>query len=249
MSLLEKIDKSSVPAHIAIIMDGNGRWAKAHGLERAEGHKEGVVSVRKVVEAAVKANIKYLTIYVFSTENWNRPEEEINALMELMLQAVTHETADLVQNQVRVKNIGDIARLPMKTQKALKECEEKTSKGDKLTLILALSYSSKWEIVEATKKIIKDVQEGKIKVEDINETLFSDYLATKGIPDPDLVIRTGGEQRMSNFLLWQSAYTEFYFTDTFWPAFREEDLYAAIIDYQRRERRFGKISEQIESKK
>lgn len=249
MSLLEKIDRSSVPTHIAIIMDGNGRWAKARGLERAEGHKEGVVSVRKVVEAAVKANVKYLTIYVFSTENWNRPQEEVNALMELMVYAVTKETADLIQNRVKVKNIGDIDRLPEKTQQALKECEERTSKGDKLTLILALSYSSKWEIVDATKKIIKDVQAGKIKEQNIDETLFPNYLATKDIPDPDLVIRTGGEQRMSNFLLWQSAYAEFYFTDTFWPDFREEELYAAIIDYQHRERRFGKISEQVEAAK
>ncbi|MCW1734692.1 isoprenyl transferase [Anaerorudis cellulosivorans] len=249
MSLLEKIDKTSVPKHIAIIMDGNGRWAKAHGLGRAEGHKEGVISVRKVVEAAVKANVKFLTIYVFSTENWKRPEEEINALMELMVYAVTKETPDLIENQVKVKNIGDITRLPEKTKKALEECEVKTSKGNKLTLILALSYSSRWEIVEAAKKLIREVGEGKIKEEEIDESLFSDYLSTKGIPDPDLVIRTGGEQRMSNFLLWQSAYAELYFTDTFWPAFREEDLYAAIIDYQHRERRFGKISEQIESAK
>ncbi len=249
MSLLDKIDKSHVPAHIAIIMDGNGRWAKARGLDRAEGHKEGVVAVRKVVEAAQQAGVKYLTIYAFSTENWNRPDEEVSALMDLMVYAVQKETPDLIKNGVRIKSVGDIERLPEKTQQALRQCEEDTSVGTGLTLVLALSYSSKWEIVNAVKKMIGDVNTKKINEETINEELFADYLTTKGIPDPDLLIRPGGEKRVSNFLLWQLAYAEFYFTETFWPDFREEELYGAILDYQNRERRFGKTSEQIESEK
>lgn len=249
MSLLDKIDKSHVPAHIAIIMDGNGRWAKARGLDRAEGHKEGVVAVRKVVEAAQQAGVKYLTIYAFSTENWNRPDEEVSALMDLMVYAMQKETPDLIKNGVRIKSVGDIERLPEKTQQALRQCEEDTSVGTGLTLVLALSYSSKWEIVNAVKKMIGDINTKKINEETINEELFADYLTTKGIPDPDLLIRPGGEKRVSNFLLWQLAYAEFYFTETFWPDFREEELYGAILDYQNRERRFGKTSEQIESEK
>lgn len=249
MSLLDKIDKSHVPAHIAIIMDGNGRWAKARGLDRAEGHKEGVVAVRKVVEAAQQAGVKYLTIYAFSTENWNRPDEEVSALMHLMVYAMQKETPDLIKNGVRIKSVGDIERLPEKTRQALRQCEEDTSVGTGLTLVLALSYSSKWEIVNAVKKMIGDINTKKINEETINEELFADYLTTKGIPDPDLLIRPGGEKRVSNFLLWQLAYAEFYFTETFWPDFREEELYGAILDYQNRERRFGKTSEQIESEK
>lgn len=249
MSLLDSIDKTSVPVHVAIIMDGNGRWAKAHGLERAEGHREGINSVRSVVEAASQAGVKYLTIYAFSTENWSRPDDEVKALMDLMVYAVKRETEDLIRNRVRVTAIGDIERLPEKTREALKECEENTAGGDRLTLVLALSYSSKWEIVNATRKIARDVKDGNIDEREIDETFFSGFLTTKSIPDPDLLIRTGGEQRISNFLLWQSAYAEFYFTETFWPDFREENLYEAIIDYQRRERRFGKTSEQIEAKK
>lgn len=247
MSLLDKIDKNTVPAHIAIIMDGNGRWAKARNLDRSEGHREGVISVRKIVEAASAAHINYLTIYAFSTENWNRPEAEVNALMDLMIYAVAKETADLVKNGVKVKSIGDINRLPEKTRLALQQCENDTAQGERLTLVLALSYSSKWEIVNAAKQIAEDVKSGKISSENINEAVFSDYLSTRGIPDPDLLIRTGGEQRISNFLLWQAAYSEFYFTDTYWPDFREEQLYEAILDYQNRERRFGKTSEQVQS--
>lgn len=245
MSLIDKIDKERVPAHIAIIMDGNGRWAKARGFERAEGHKEGVVSVRKVVEAATKASVNYLTLYTFSTENWNRPDEEVSALMDLMVYAIAKETEDLIKNGIRLKSIGDIERLPEKTRHALQDCMNKTSDGKNLTLVLALSYSSKWELTEATRKIASDVKKGLLKEEDINEETIEKYLTTSGLPDPDLLIRTGGEQRISNFLLWQTAYSELYFTDAFWPDFREDEFYKAIIDYQQRERRFGKTSEQI----
>lgn len=245
MSLVDKIDKERVPAHIAIIMDGNGRWAKARGLERVEGHKKGIVPVRKVVEAATKASVKYLTLYTFSTENWNRPDNEINALMDLMVYAIAKETEDLVKNGIRLQTIGDIERLPERTRIALQDCINKTGKGENLTLILALSYSSKWELARAARKIASDVKKGIIKEENINEVTIDEYLTTRGLPDPDLLIRTGGEQRISNFLLWQTAYSEFYFTDTFWPDFREDDLYKAIIEYQQRERRFGQTSEQI----
>ena len=249
MSLLDKIEKTTAPKHVAIIMDGNGRWAKAHGLERADGHREGINSVKRVVEAASNANVKFITIYAFSMENWCRPEEEVNALMDLMVFAIRQEEENLIKNRVSVKSIGNLERLPENTRKALIECEENTSKGDKLTLVLALSYSSKWEIVNATKNLIHDLQSGKIVENDIDEPLFANYLTTKNIPDPDLIIRTGGELRMSNFLLWQAAYTELYFTDTYWPDFGEENFYEAIVDYQKRERRFGKTSEQIESEK
>lgn len=246
MSLIDKIDFKHTPSHIAIIMDGNGRWAKKRGLQRAEGHKEGVVSVRKIVEAASMAKVKYLTVYAFSTENWNRPTEEVDALMDLMVYAVVKETPDLLKNGVRLLCIGDTDRLPEKTRFALFDCIDKTSKGDVITLVLALSYSSKWEITEAARRIASAVEQKKLNIGDISEETVSDYLTTRGIPDPDLLIRTGGEQRISNFLLWQAAYSEFYFTDTFWPDFREENLYEAIIQFQQRERRFGKTSEQIE---
>lgn len=245
MSLFDKIDKERVPAHIAIIMDGNGRWAQARNLERVDGHREGVVSVRKVVEAAAKASVKYLTLYTFSTENWNRPDEEVKALMDLMVHAVANETEDLIKNGIRLQSIGDIGRLPEKTRDSLHECMNKTRAGENLTLILALSYSSKWELTEAARKISADVKKGVLNENDINEQTIEKYLATYGTPDPDLLIRTGGEFRLSNFLLWQTSYSEFYFSETFWPDFREEELYKAIIDYQQRERRFGKTSEQI----
>jgi undecaprenyl diphosphate synthase len=246
MSLLEKINNKRIPSHIAIIMDGNGRWAKERGLNRAHGHQEGVVAVRKIVEAAIQANVKFLTIYAFSTENWNRPDDEVDALMELMVHAIVKETPDLIKQGVRLLTIGDYERLPNKTKTALKECITQTEEGSSITLILALSYSSKWEITQAVKKIMGDIQNNQLKSEDLNEELLSDYLSTKGIPDPDLLIRTGGEKRISNFLLWQLAYAELYFTDTYWPDFREEHLYKAICNFQCRERRFGKTSEQIE---
>lgn len=248
MSLLDKIDHTYVPQHIAIIMDGNGRWAKSKGLERAEGHREGVISVRKVVEAAEKAKVKCLTIYAFSTENWSRPDEEVNALMEIMVYSITQEMPDLIKDGVSLQCIGDISRLPQRTLQALNECIEKTSGGKKITLVLALSYSSRWELTEAAKKIAADVKNGMLAENDITEATIDNYLTTKNLPELDLLIRTGGEVRISNFLLWQAAYAELYFTDVFWPDFREENLYEAILDYQKRERRFGKISEQLETK-
>ncbi|MDR1742275.1 MAG: isoprenyl transferase [Dysgonamonadaceae bacterium] len=247
MSLFDKIDSRRVPAHVAIIMDGNGRWAKSRGLERADGHREGVASVRKIVEAASKVGIKYLTVYAFSTENWKRPQSEVDALMDLMIYAIVKETPDLLKNGIRLLCIGDLNRLPDKTREALLECIDKTSGGNTSTLVLALSYSSRWEIAEAAKRIAEAACHRELDIESINESVFSEYLLTRNIPDPDLLIRTGGEQRISNFLLWQTAYAEFYFTDTFWPDFGEENLFEAIIEYQQRERRFGKTSEQIES--
>ena len=246
MSLLDYIDRDRLPKHIAIIMDGNGRWATNRGLERGEGHKEGVRAISRVVEAASKASVKYLTLYAFSTENWSRPEEEVSGLMDLMVYAISEETEELKKNGVKITCIGDTARLPEYARTALEECIRKTEAGKCITLNIALSYSSKWEPTEATKKITNDVINGVLNKNDISEETISMYLTTHGIPDPDLLIRTGGEQRISNFLLWQCAYAEFYFTKVYWPDFGEEDFYKAIIDFQGRERRFGKISEQIE---
>jgi undecaprenyl diphosphate synthase len=245
MSFIEKIDKTKLPQHVAVIMDGNGRWARSHSLDRSEGHKEGVVSVRKVMEAAAEIGLSYLTVYTFSTENWNRPEEEINALMSIMVAAIYRETPDLMKNNVRLMVIGDMMRLPADVRATLSECLEKTSVNTGTTLVLALSYSSRWEIVQAAKRIAENVQEKKFDPEDLDEVLFSSYLTTHDIPDPDLLIRTGGEKRISNFLLWQLSYAELYFTDVYWPAFRENEFYEAILSYQQRERRFGKTSEQI----
>ncbi len=245
MSLLKEIKNKKIPSHIAIIMDGNGRWAKRRGLDRAYGHQEGVVAVRRVVEGAIKAGVNFLTIYSFSTENWSRPEEEVDALMELMVHAIVKETPDLIKNGVCLKVIGDYERLPSKTKAALDKCIKETSKGTKIILILALSYSSKWEISRALENMINDVQNQQLKIDELTEETLSNYLTTKGIPDPDLLIRTGGEKRISNFLLWQLAYSELYFTEIYWPDFAEEHLYKAISDYQSRERRFGKTSEQI----
>jgi len=248
MSLKETIDLKRLPKHIAIIMDGNGRWAKKNGMDRFMGHKEGVVSVRKISEAAGKLGIDYLTLYTFSTENWNRPKEEIDSLMTLMITAIQNESEDLMTNNVRLKVIGDIDRLPPVTCENLLNVIEKTSKNTGLNLTLALSYSSKWEITEAVKKISTKVKNEELNIEQIDEKMVSEHLVTVGTPDPDLLIRTGGERRISNYLLWQLAYSELYFTDIFWPDFREEDLYAAIVDYQHRERRFGKTGEQIQVK-
>lgn len=245
MSLLDNIDHNHLPAHVAIIMDGNGRWAKARGLERGEGHKEGVGSIRKVVDAAIKLSIPFLSVYAFSTENWNRPDEEVNGLMDLMVYAITEEAEGLKKSNVRIRCIGDLDRLPEYARTALDKCIQETKGGTALTLIIALSYSSKWEIAEATRHITNDVIRGRLKESDINEETIAKYLTTQGVPDPDLLVRTGGEIRISNFLLWQCAYSEFYFTDTFWPDFGEEDFYKAILEYQRRERRYGLTSEQI----
>lgn len=245
MSLIEQIDKERLPQHVAIIMDGNGRWAKAKGKDRSFGHQEGVVSVRKVVEAAKNIGLKYLTMYTFSNENWNRPEVEVQALMSLLVIAIQRETPDLMKNNVRLMAVGNLNRLPADAYATLQDCIAKTAANTGTTVILAISYSSRWEITEAVKQLVEEVQEMKIHPNDITEAIVSDHLTTKGIPDPDLLIRTGGEQRISNFLLWQLSYAEFYFTEVFWPDFREEELYGAILYYQQRERRFGKTSEQL----
>jgi undecaprenyl diphosphate synthase len=243
----KEIDLTKLPGHIAIIMDGNGRWAKQKGMDRYAGHQEGVVSVRSVIETAGKIGIKYLTLYTFSTENWNRPQEEVNALMALMVTVIQREAADLMANNVRLQVIGDIDRLPESTCAKVKALIEETGKNTGLTVVLALSYSSRWEIAEAAKRIAIQVKEGSMEIADITENIVSEHLTTKNIPDPDLLIRTGGEYRISNFLMWQLSYAELYFTDLYWPEFREKDLYDAILDYQKRERRFGKTGDQLKT--
>ena len=245
MSLIDKIDRSRLPEHVAIIMDGNGRWAKAQGQPRSYGHQEGVVSVHKIMDAVTQLGLNYLTLYTFSTENWNRPEEEVQALMSLMVTAIHRETPNMMEKNVRLIAIGDLSRLRPDAYATLQECMETTAGNTGTTLVLALSYSSRWEITEAVRQIAREVSEGRLRAEEITEAMVTDHLTTKGIPDPDLLIRTGGEQRISNFLLWQLSYAEFYFTEVYWPEFREEELYEAILYYQRRERRFGKTSEQL----
>ena len=245
MSLLEEVNKNRLPQHVAIIMDGNGRWAANRGRNRSEGHSEGVVSVRKVMEAAVAIGLPYLTVYTFSTENWNRPDDEVSALMSLMVVAINRETSDLMKNNVRLTTIGDRARLPEDVRRSLSECMLQTAGNTGTTLVLALSYSSRWEIINGLKRIVEDVQNTVLDVDNLDEKMFSSYLTTCDIPDPDLLIRTGGEKRISNFLLWQLSYTELYFTDILWPDFRENEFYEAIVSYQQRERRFGKTGEQI----
>ena len=245
MSLIDKIDRSRLPEHVAIIMDGNGRWAKAQGQPRSYGHQEGVVSVHKIMDAVTQLGLNYLTLYTFSTENWNRPEEEVQALMSLMVTAIHRETPNLMEKNVRLTAIGDLSRLRPDAYATLQECINTTAGNTGTTLVLALSYSSRWEITEAVRQIAREVSEGQLRAEEITEAMVTDHLTTKGIPDPDLLIRTGGEQRISNFLLWQLSYAEFYFTEVFWPEFREEELYEAILYYQSRVRRFGKTSEQL----
>ncbi len=245
MGFKEQIDLERLPEHIAVIMDGNGRWAKNQGKFRVFGHESGVLSVKDIVEGCVDIGVKYLTVYAFSTENWNRPIEEVNALMELLISTINQEIDSLSKNNIRLNAIGDISSLPEKCIEDLKSAMEKTASNDKCTLTLALSYSSKWEIIEAAKKLALQVQQGNINIEDIDELKFSSALTTHMIPDPELMIRTSGEHRVSNFLLWQIAYTELYFTETLWPDFRREHLFEAIVDYQKRERRFGKTSEQL----
>lgn len=245
MSLIDKIDRNRLPEHVAIIMDGNGRWAKAQGHPRSYGHQEGVVSVHKIMDAVTRLGLRYLTLYTFSTENWNRPEEEVQALMSLMVTAIHRETPNMMEKNVRLTAIGDLSRLRPDAYATLQECINTTAGNTGTTLVLALSYSSRWEITEAVRQIAREVSEGQLRAEEITEAMVTDHLTTKGIPDPDLLIRTGGEQRISNFLLWQLSYAEFYFTEVFWPEFREEELYEAILYYQSRERRFGKTSEQL----
>ncbi|MDL2221841.1 isoprenyl transferase [Parabacteroides sp. OttesenSCG-928-N08] len=245
MSLKEQIDCDRLPTHIAIIMDGNGRWAKEQGKDRSFGHQEGVVSVRKVMEAAAEIGLKYLTMYTFSKENWNRPEEEVKALMSLLVTAIHRETPDLMKNNIRLLAIGDLDHLPEEARTTLLECIEMTSSNSGTTLVLALSYSSRWELTRAMKQLSQQVLQQQIRPEDITEEMISAHLTTASLPDPDLLIRTGGEKRISNFLLWQLSYAELYFTNIYWPAFRDEELYEAIVYYQQRERRFGMTSEQL----
>ena len=243
--LKAKIDRSRLPRHIAIIMDGNGRWAEQQGKPRVYGHRSGVESVRETTEAATDLGIEYLTLYTFSTENWNRPADEVEALMTLLVDTIESELPTLHKNGIRLAAIGDLKRLPRRSQDKLAAAIEATADNQKTTLVLALNYSAKWEIVEAARKLAARVEAGKLRSADIDEPTFVDALATTGIPDPELLIRTSGETRLSNFLLWQVAYSEFYFTETFWPDFRKPHLYRAILDYQHRERRFGKTSEQL----
>lgn len=245
MSLKESINIDQLPSHIAIIMDGNGRWAKNQGEFRVFGHQHGVAPVKECTEAAAELGIKHLTLYAFSKENWNRPQDEVNALMALLIKTIHTEIDTLQKNKIRLNAIGDLKSLPEETYNELMHAIELTAKNDRMTLHLALSYGSRWEITEAVKIIADQVVKNEIKLEDINDDLVSNSLNTKGIPDPELLIRTSGELRISNFLLWQIAYSELYFSEKLWPDFTKEDLYAAIIDYQKRERRFGKTSEQI----
>ena len=237
------IDTNNLPKHIAITMDGNGRWAESKGKLRVFGHKNGVTAVRETVEAAAKIGIKFLTLYAFSTENWDRPDSEINALMALLVSAINKETKTLMKNNIKLSTIGATENLPSKARKELLEAVDKTKENTSMTLTLALSYSGRWEIINATKKLITDC----INPDAITEQTFQQYLTTKNVPDPELLIRTSGEYRISNFLLWQIAYSELYFTDILWPDFRKADLEKAIVDYQNRERRFGKTTKQIQN--
>lgn len=239
----EKIDLKRIPNHVAIIMDGNGRWAKQRGHERSYGHQAGAETVHIIAEEAARLGIKFLTLYTFSTENWNRPTDEVAALMSLLFDSIEEET--FMKNNIRFRVIGEIGKLPGHVQQRLEACIEHTAANTGMSLVLALSYSSRWELTEATRQIATLVQRGELAPEAIDSTLIAHHLSTHFMPDPDLLIRTGGELRLSNYLLWQAAYSELYFCDTFWPDFREEELHKAIYDYQRRERRFGKTSEQV----
>ncbi|NVJ85483.1 MAG: isoprenyl transferase [Algoriphagus sp.] len=243
----EVLDLDRIPKHIAIIMDGNGRWARKKGAMRIFGHRNAIQAVKDAIEGAENLGVKYLTLFSFSTENWSRPQEEINGLMELLVKTITDEVPMMMKNNIRLESIGDLDSLPPTAYDKLMEAKKITCQNDGLTVILALSYSGQWEITQATKRIAQKISEGKLKVEDINQQLVADHLETAGIPDPELMIRTSGEYRISNFLLWQLAYTELHFTPVLWPDFRREHLVAAILDYQKRERRFGKTGEQIKS--
>jgi undecaprenyl diphosphate synthase len=245
MSLKEKIDLKRLPRHVAVIMDGNGRWAKQQGKLRTFGHTNGVTAVKETVEAAGEIGIEYLTLYAFSTENWKRPRIEVETLMQLLVQTIARETPGLMKHGIRLNTIGDLATLPSRVAKNLQKAVNETANNTKLTLTLALSYSSRWEITNAVKNIAVEVEKGRLNPADITEKTLEAHLATYGMPDPELMIRTSGEIRISNYLLWQSAYAEFYFTPVLWPDFRKEDFYAAIIDFQGRERRFGRVTEQL----
>lgn len=245
--MVHELDKNRIPEHIAIIMDGNGRWATERGKERSYGHQAGVDTVRHITSECTRLGVKYLTLYTFSTENWNRPADEISALMGLVLSSLEDEI--FMKNNVRFQVIGDIDRLPAVVQEKLQQTINNTAGNTAMTMVVALSYSSRWEITEATKRIAQEVKNGSMMLEDIDEAMISKYLTTASMPDPELLIRTGGELRISNYLLWQIAYSELYFCETYWPDFREEHLHAAIADYQMRQRRFGKTEEQVESER
>ena len=245
MAERSEIDLSNIPAHIAVIMDGNGRWAKQRGGLRIFGHQSAITAVRDTVEEAAELGVKFLTLYAFSTENWNRPAMEVTALMQLLVHTIRKETATLLKNSVRLQAIGDLATLPQSCQRELAEAIELTKTGSRMTLVLALSYSGRWDLTQATRRMAVDVAAGRLQPEAVTEATITNYLATAGMPDPELLIRTSGEQRISNFLLWQLAYTELYITPELWPDFRRSHLRAAIVAYQRRERRFGKTSEQL----
>lgn len=243
----EKLDLTNIPRHLAIIMDGNGRWAKKKGAMRIFGHRHAIQAVKDAIEGADNLGIKYLTLFSFSTENWSRPQDEVRALMELLVKTIIDEISLMMKNNIRLISIGDLSSLPKSAYEKLLEAQKQTENNSGLTVILALSYSGKWELTKATKNIAQKVSEGKLKLEDITQQTVADHLETAGIPDPELMIRTSGEFRISNFLLWQLAYTELYFTPVLWPDFRIEHLYAAVEDYQKRERRFGKTGEQVKS--
>ena len=243
MITLEQLDLNRIPKHVAIIMDGNGRWAMKQQQERIFGHHNGLVAVRQAVEAAVQTGVRYLTLYTFSTENWNRPQAEVDGLMELLITAIEENTDMLMDNGVRLSTIGDFNRIPERSRQRFQQCMDLTASNTTLTLIIALSYSSRWEIAEALKQVCRD----RLTPDEVNEETLRHYLTTRDYPDPDLLIRTGGELRISNFLLWQMAYTEFYFSDQLWPDFRHKDFYAAIYDFQQRQRRFGKTEAQVEN--
>lgn len=245
MAEFNEVNKENIPKHVAIIMDGNGRWATQKGKLRVFGHRNGVKAVQSTIEGAAKIGIQYITLYAFSTENWNRPKFEVNALMELLVNTIQKEINTLNKNKIRLQAIGDLKSLPKKAKEKLENAINETAQNDHMTLILALSYSSKWEIINAVREISDKVKSGEISTDQINEGLMDKSLSTTGIPDPELMIRTSGEHRISNFLLWQLAYAELYFTPKLWPDFREKDLYEALLSFQKRERRFGKTSEQI----
>jgi len=244
-SIKDHIDLENLPKHIAIIMDGNGRWAKSRNRPRVFGHTNGVKAVREVTEACAEIGVSYLTLYAFSKENWNRPRGEVNALMGLLVKTLSKEIKTLTDNDIKLQAIGDISQLPKETYRALQDGIEKTKDHKRMTLILALNYSSREEILHASRRMGEDIIQGNITANEITESLFSSYLHTAAYPDPELMIRTSGEMRISNYLLWQMAYTELYFTDLYWPDFRKQNLYEAILDYQQRERRFGRTSDQI----
>ncbi|MBR4561541.1 MAG: isoprenyl transferase [Bacteroidales bacterium] len=246
--LMQQIDRERLPQHIAIIMDGNGRWAKERGKQRLFGHQSAIQSVREVSEASAEIGVKYLTLYAFSTENWNRPLAEVSGLMSLLATTITKEVSTMNKNSIKLNAIGDLKSLPEANYKQLMQAIADTSHNTRMTLTLALSYSGRWDLTQATRRMAEDVAQGKLQPDAVNDTLISSYLSTAGMPDPELLIRTSGEERISNFLLWQLAYSELYFTPKYWPDFRKADLYEAILNYQHRERRFGKTSEQVTKK-